>query len=266
LIFAVFASLGMCFSQFLTVFWVKEINFADGTESKTLLKDLFFIIIKNDQLLIISVVNLLFVIASFVTSGLGLFYFKYVYGDEGYFSIYSLIIGITQILFFILFPCLRFFCSKFILFSLFLIMIFIGDIILLLTASGDLVSVCIAGAFIFGGTSSSLMIIFIFFLNSIDYGHLKLNKRNDSVIISVMSFVNKMGVAIANGIIGIVIIFSNTRGGFNVSTVNDNTSIIKYFVTLFPFCCSIAGYLIYLRFFKINEKVHSSIVVQLNTL
>ncbi|GHU81004.1 melibiose:sodium transporter MelB [Spirochaetia bacterium] len=261
---AVAAAVGMFISQCVTVFGVKEFGTINTSEKKTKIKELFWIIVKNDQLLYMAVVAILFNIGSITTTGLGLYYFKYIYGDESMYSVFSIAVGISQIIVLIFLPVLRKVFSRPVLYICYIIVLMIGYIMFFFAPTTTLLYISIAGVLIFSGTVSALLIVWMFLVDSIDYGHWKLKKRNDSVTVSVFSFLNKMGSSLANAIIGFVIIISGIK---NINTATQLTPngilIIKLAMTAFPALCIIVGYIIYLKKYKIDDKMHAEILKEL---
>ena len=76
----------MLFFLCFTVFGVKEPKIQDEKAEHTSVKDLVRIIFKNDQLLVTAIAMALFMIGYCTTTGFGLYYFKYVYGDEDFYK------------------------------------------------------------------------------------------------------------------------------------------------------------------------------------
>ncbi|MBN2882295.1 MAG: MFS transporter, partial [Clostridia bacterium] len=93
----------MWIGQSITVFGVKEKK-VFKVEEKTTLKGMVRAIFKNDQLLYTAIAMALFMIGYVTTTGFGLYYFKYAFGDEGMYSIFAIILGVAQITALALFP------------------------------------------------------------------------------------------------------------------------------------------------------------------
>jgi melibiose permease/lactose/raffinose/galactose permease len=261
---AVAAAVGMLLSQCLTVFGVKEIGTVNISPKKTKIRELFWIIVKNDQLLYMATVAILFTIGSSTATGLGLYYFKYIYGNEGMYSVFSIVVGVSQIIVLVFLPALRKVLSRPALYVRYIIMLVIGYIIFFFVPTTTILYISIAGVLIFSGTVSALLIVWMFLVDSIDYGHWKLNRRNDSVTSSVFSFLNKMGSSIANAIIGFVVVISGIKNLNTAAKLTPNgILIIKFAMTVFPIFCIIGGYIIYLKKYKIDDRMHIKILEEL---
>ena len=63
-----------------------------------------------------------------------------------------------------------------------------------------------AGMLIFVGQAFIEMLMLMFLSDSIEYGQWKLGKRNESVTLTVQPFINKIGGAIASGILPLIAI------------------------------------------------------------
>ena len=81
--------------QSITVFGIREPKLESQKKEHTSVKELVRIIFKNDQLLVTAVAMALFMIGYSTTTSFGLYYFKYVYGNEGMYSIFAVILGVS---------------------------------------------------------------------------------------------------------------------------------------------------------------------------
>lgn len=90
--------------QCITLVGVKEPRNLVAQNKHTSLKELLKVIFGNDQLLYTAVSMALFMIGYTTTTSFGLYFFKYAYGDEGMYSIFALILGVSQIAALVVFP------------------------------------------------------------------------------------------------------------------------------------------------------------------
>lgn len=95
----------MWLMQLFTLIWVKEPKLTT-VQPRTGLGDMFRALFKNDQLLVIAISMALFMIGYCTTTSFGQYYFKYVYGDEGMYSVFAVILGVSQITALVVFPFL----------------------------------------------------------------------------------------------------------------------------------------------------------------
>ena len=92
----------------------------------------------------------------------------------------------------------------------------------------------------------------------------KLGKRNDSVTFSLQPFINKMGGAIASGIVGTTVILSGINEAASAADVTpEGLFIMKAAMLVLPLICILAGYMIYRHKFKIDDKLYAQILSDL---
>ena len=103
-LFTVIISLLMIGGQCITLFGVKEFKGVFKKEEQTTLKGMAQAIFKNDQLLFTAISMALFMIGYSTTTSFGLYFFKYAYGDENMYSIFALVLGVSQIIALAVFP------------------------------------------------------------------------------------------------------------------------------------------------------------------
>ncbi|MDD2427738.1 MAG: glycoside-pentoside-hexuronide (GPH):cation symporter [Eubacteriales bacterium] len=96
LLLAIITAVLMLIFQFISLGVVREERIpVKEADEKTGFLELFKIIFKNDQLLIVTLAMLFFMSGYTATTGLGIYYFKYIYGDENMYSVFALILGVS---------------------------------------------------------------------------------------------------------------------------------------------------------------------------
>lgn len=250
----------LCF----TVFGVKEPMLGNKKEEHTSVKELVRIIFKNDQLLVTALAMALFMIGYSTTTSFGLYYFKYVYGDEGMYSIFALILGVSQIFALSIFPVLgkRYPRKKLYAFSTALVVT--GYLIFFFAPTNTMLFIGIAGLILFIGQAFIQVMTLMFLTDSVEYGEWKFGKRNDSVTFSLQPFINKMGGAIASGVVGAIVIVS---GMSQAQSAADMTAsgifILKMAMMVFPLICIVIGLLVYRSKYILDEEMYGKIVREL---
>ena len=250
----------LCF----TVFGVKEPMRGNQKEEHTSVKELVRIIFKNDQLLVTALAMALFMIGYSTTTSFGLYYFKYVYGDEGMYSIFALILGVSQIFALSIFPVLgkRYPRKKLYAFSTALVVT--GYLIFFFAPTNTMLFIGIAGLILFIGQAFIQVMTLMFLTDSVEYGEWKFGKRNDSVTFSLQPFINKMGGAIASGVVGAIVIVS---GMSQAQSAADMTTsgifILKMAMMVFPLVCIVIGFLVYRSKYILDEEMYGKIVREL---
>ena len=248
-----------------TVFGVKEPMLGNRKEEHTSVKELVRIIFKNDQLLVTALAMALFMIGYSTTTSFGLYYFKYAYGDEGMYSIFALILGISQIFALSIFPVLgkRYPRKKLYAFSTALVVA--GYLIFFFAPTNTMLFIGIAGLILFIGQAFIQVMTLMFLTDSVEYGEWKFGKRNDSVTFSLQPFINKMGGAIASGVVGAIVIVS---GMSQAQSAADMTAsgifILKMAMMVFPLICIVVGFLVYRSKYILDEEMYAKIVRELD--
>lgn len=257
--------------QSITLFGVKEPKNVFKKESTTGFKGLFRAIFKNDQLICTAIAMVLFMIGYVTTTEFGLYFFKYAYGDKNMFSVFAAIVGVTQLVALGLFPLFSKRWSRKTLYTGGTIMVIAGYILFFFSPM-DMIPLGIAGLLIFFGQAFIQILMLMFLADSIEYGQWKLGKRNESVTFSLQPFINKMGGAIATGILGVTLIISgiNEAEKLYENAVDATAAItsqglftMKISMMIIPLIFIIAGYLVYLFKFKIDKKFYNKIISDL---
>ena len=255
-----FMALGLC----VTLFGVKETALATDRKQSTPLRELVRIIYKNDQLLFTAVAMSLFMIGYVTTTSFGLYFFKYAYGDEGMYSIFALILGVSQITALAIFPLFSKRFERKTLFTAAIILIVTGYLIFFFAPVTTMLFIGAGGILIFIGQSFVQLLMLMFLADSVDYGHWKLGKRNDSITFSLQPLINKMGGAISSGVVSAVVIVSGIKDAESAAEVTaGGLLMMKAAMLIFPLICIAASYAIYRTKYKIDSRFYAQILSDL---
>lgn len=104
----------------------------------------------------------------------------------------------------------------------------------------------------------------MFLTDTVEYGQWKLGSRNESITFSVQPFINKIGGAIANGIVLVTLILT----GINAAETPDDVTetgllMMKLAMLILPIVFIVIGYIIYRKKFKIDTEMYDKIVADL---
>ena len=200
--FALIISVIFALCTLITCLFIREKSTADVDSPSV--KQMFRALVQNDQAMTVVVSIVLINLSLYITSGLLIYFFKYDFSPEAWQSNYTLFNtfgGAFQILaMMILFPLLRKFMNTINLFYVSFSMAFAGYLILLVIAfSGSTgVYLLLVPAFLIMSAIGMLnVIVTIFLANTVDYGELKNNRRDESVIFSMQTFVVKLASGVA---------------------------------------------------------------------
>ncbi len=249
--------------QSITLLGVKEPRNIFLKSESTSLKGLVEAIFKNDQLLFTAISMALFMIGYVTTTSFGLYFFKYAYGDEGMYAIFALVLGVSQITALGVFPLFSRRFSRRKMYTGATVLVVLGYIIFFFSPM-NMIFIGTAGILLFVGQAFIQLLMLMFLADTIEYGQLKLGRRNESITFAIQPFINKIGGAIASGIVGATVILSGIN---DAETAADVTSggllMMKLAMLILPLFFIGAGYLIYRKKYKIDQAMYQDILRQL---
>jgi len=105
----------------------------------------------------------------------------------------------------------------------------------------------------------------MFLTDTVEYGYWKLGKKNEAVTFSVQPLINKLGGALATGVVSMTLIISGIKvdGGTADFIGGEGKLIVKLAMFAIPLVMIIAGYIVYLKKYKISEEFYAEIVSEL---
>ncbi len=263
-VIAIAAALIMLVFQTVMVLLVREDPEIVTTAEPTRLRDLVSIIFRNDQLVVVSMALLLFMSAFSITTGLGLFYFKYVFGDENMYSVFAVVLGVAQITALACYPLLSRKMSRRTLFTAAIASVTAGYLIFAVTPPGGLALVIVAGLLVFSAQAAIQLLMLMFIADTVEYGHWKLGRRNDSITLSLQPFIYKMGSAVSSGVIGWTVIASGMQDAQNAADMTPaGAELVKAAMFWLPLVLIVASYVIYRLWYRLDADRYRTIVDEL---
>lgn len=249
----------LCF----TLFGVKENRSLYKNEKGTSLKEMFSVLFKNDQLMFTAISMALFMIGYCTTTSFGLYYFKYAYKNENMYSVFAGVLGVSQLLALTVFPLFSKKFSRRQLYAFATVLVVLGYIVFFL-APMNMMYIGAAGVLIFVGQAFIQLLMLMFLADTVEYGQWKLGRRNESITFSIQPFINKIGGAIANGIVGVTLIISGINSAVTPDDVTEaGLTIMKVAMLILPLISIAAGYVVYRLKFKIDKEMFDKIVKEL---
>lgn len=260
LILAVVVAIIMLAFQAITLIFAKEETVVLADAEKTKFSDLFRLIFRNDQLLVITVAMLMFMGGYTLTTSLGIYYFKYVYGDENMYAIFAMVLGISQILGLTIFPFLTKRLKRAQVFNLGIGLVVLGYIGFYF-APMDMLFIGIAGILIFVGQSFIQLLMLLYIADAVEYGQWKFGRRNESVTFSLQPLIYKVSNAMANTLLGISLFAANIQGSESSQDLTSrDADVLKIFMMLIPVVLILICFAVMKRFYKIDEVFYEKIV------
>lgn len=233
----------------------------EAAKQKTTIKGVFVGILKNDQILWVSLGYLFYSLAYVTTNGVLFYLFKFVIGKPGEFWIAG---GVATVIGFVtspLYPILNRFIPRKVLFAIGQVSMILAYVIFIVAQTN--LPLLIVGLILFNVNFAQLVTV-LSMTDAIEYGQLKNGNRNEAVVLAVRPMLDKITGAFSNGIVGAIALIAGMTGS---ATAADMTAHdIHIFETLafyLPLACAILSLLVFMFKVTITEKKHAEIVEEL---
>ena len=282
--------IGVLFVVFITItcLFIKEKSSVDIKTASV--GQMFKALVQNDQAMTIVITIVLVNTATYITSNLLIYFFKYDLAGsnwQGNYTLFNTFAGGIQILsMMILFPILRRSFSTLKIFYICVVSAICGYIVLLAMALAGLKSVYpffLPGFFIMAAVGILNVVVTIFLANTVDYGHLKNNRRDESVIFSMQTFVVKLASGIAALVASVCLAVFNikensdvqiaystfiskiddVRNGVVETISSDSVIGLRLVMTLAPIIVLIVAVLVFKSRYILTDKKLSEILTEL---
>lgn len=246
----------------ITVFNVKSADRADTKQQeKTSFKQMIQVIKQNDQLLIAIAVILTFNFAMNCISGVQTYYFIYVIGEKGLFSVFTMFAGFAEIFGLIIFPKLARHISKKRVYAFASGVPVVGLLLLFLTGlffPRNYILTAIAGIFIKLGSGLQLGTVTVVLADVVDYGEYKLGTRNESVIFSIQTLLVKFSSALGALFTGFILDMT----GYVPDAVQSMATLngIRIIMIGLPIIFVIVSFIIYKKYYILNTQYMTRIM------
>lgn len=223
------------------------------------INQMFKSLFNNDQALVV-VDSIILVYASLnICGNLVLYFFQFDVGNAGAYSTFAAVAFGAQVITMMIIPLLRKFFSKHQLFMSGFIIQIIGFIVILIMAYTGMYTaekwyvLCVPGILIYAGYGILNVIMTIFLSDTVDYGEMKNNTRDESVIFSMQTFTVKLASGLAVLLAGFVIkwIHLDTR----VGAINTNQALqgLRLWMTIPSVSLLILGIILYKTRYNLDD-------------
>ena len=239
-----------------------ESKIRDNNE-KTSLKQVFKVLGQNDQLMWLSLGYWFYGLGINTLNALQLYYFTFILGDSGKYSIlYGLntVVGLVSVS---LFPTLADkFNRKRLLYGCIAVML--GGIGIFSIAGTSLPIILTAAELFFIPQPLVFLVVFMIISDSVEYGQWKLGHRDESLTLSVRPLVDKLGGAMSNWLVSTFAVAAGMTTGASASTITTHQQFIfKLGMFAFPAATMLIGAFIIARKITLTEARHAKIVEEL---
>lgn len=262
-VFALGTAVLMLLFQMFTVVGVREQRDVFKKEEKSGLRDLVVLLRGNDQLRYTIISMGLFMIGYVTTTGFGVHFFKYAFGDEGKYPVFAGVLGIAQLSALLVFPLLSRRLERSRLYSLSMLLVVAGYLVFFFSPM-NILPLGIAGFLLFTGQAFIQLLMLMFLADCVEYGQWKLNKRQESLTFSFQPLINKIGGAVSSGIVSATLILSGINAARSAQEVTaQGILMMKVSMLVLPLLFILAGFLIYKRFYRLDAVLHAKILKEL---
>ena len=234
---------------------------------------MFKALLSNDQAMVVVITIVLINCALYITSNLLISFFKYDFGGETWYNSYTLFNtfgGAIQILSMMLFfPLMRKALTTTQVFFTGMTMAITGYatlLVLMICNINNIFLLFIPGFLVFTAFGLLTVLTTVFLANTVDYGELKNNRRDESVIFSMQTFVVKLASGISALIASICLsVFNISDNTDNVAASASATSVLglRMTMTLLPIIGFIIALLVFKKRFILTEAKVDSITKEL---
>lgn len=235
---------------------------------------MFRALFSNDQAMTVVISIVLINCSLYITSNLLIYFFKYDMAGENWnanYVLFNTFGGAIQILsMMVLYPLLRKFISAIQVFYVSFVMAIGGYAVLLILMFTNIANVyvlLIPGFFVFAAFGMLTVLTTVFLANTVDYGELKNNRRDESVIFSMQTFVVKLasGVAamIASVCLSISHISQDTLQTAAVLETDTSMVVLRMTMTILPIIGLLAAVFIFAKKYILTDEKIEEITRQL---
>ena len=233
---------------------------------------MFRALIQNDQTMIVVIAIVLINCSLYITSNLLIYFFQYDVGGDKWVDNYTLFNtfgGGIQILSMMLFyPVLRKFISSLQVFYVSFVMAITGYAVLFTLMCLGLTNVFILfipAFFVFAAFGMLTVLTTVFLANTVDYGELKNNRRDESVIFSMQTFVVKLASGVAVLIASICLSIANLSDDTSVvvEAASSSVFILRMTMTVVPIVGLLLAVFLFHRKYMLTEQKVEEIATQI---
>ncbi len=232
-------------------------------KQETSFKDVFSVLIKNDQLLWIACAYLILGLGQNIVNNFNLYYFIYVLGDATKFSflgVINVIIGLAAVA---LFPLLAKTFSRRKLFMASALIMVVA--LILYATAGQSVAMTLFAAGLFALPQPLIFLVVLMVItDTVEYGQLKLGHRDEALVLCVRPLIDKMSGALTSGIVGLTAVWVGMTGKASASSITPE-GLMHFELIMFatPILFIIIGTILYKRKVTLTEEKHAEIVKEL---
>ena len=245
---------------------VREKRVAPEQQESTTLKQMLRALLGNDQLMWTTLAMGLFMIGYCTTVNFAVYYMKYIFGNEGMYVVLVAVVGVAQLGTLSVYPAVAKRMTRRQLYTLGTVLVLIGYAIFFV-AEFSLLLIALGAVLVFVGQAFIQTLMLMFLADTVEYGYWKLGKKNESITFSIQPLINKIGGALATGIVSLTLILSGIKIDGGTADAIDSTGklIMKLAMFAIPLAMIVVGYIVYLKKYRISEEFYAEILKDLES-
>ena len=271
--------IGIIFIVFVTITCavIKEKSTVDMKSAS--IKDMFRALVQNDQAMTVVIAIVMINTALYITQQLVYFFLKYDFSPltyKGDFTLFNTVGGGCQILaMMLLFPILRKFMDTVKIFYTCFGMAVVGYVLIIIismTGTSNVFWLLIPAALIMAAVGVLNVIITVFLANTVDYGELKNNRRDESVIFSMQTFVVKLASGISGFLSSMVLFIFNINSDKDAEEVASDVISgittsqrmgLRLSMTLIPIAVLLVGGFVFKKHYILTDEKMNEITTEI---
>ena len=245
---------------------IKEKRTTPEKQESTTVKQMIRALVKNDQLMWTTLAMGLFMVGYCTTVNFAVYYMKYLFGNESMYVVLVVVVGVSQLSTLAVYPAVASRMNRRQLYTLGTVLVIAGYAIFFF-AEVSIILIALGAVLVFVGQAFIQTLMLMFLADTVEYGHWKLGKRNESITFSIQPFINKIGGALATGIVSLTLIISGIKVDGGTADVIDGSGklIMKLAMFAIPLIMIVVGYIVYLKKYKISESFYIHILQELKS-
>lgn len=253
----------------ITCLSIKEKSTADVDSPS--IRQMFSALLHNDQAMAVVITIVLINCSIYITSNLVIYFFKYDFGGANWydsFTLFNMFGGAIQILsMMVFFPLIRKCLSAMQVFLTSIGMAAAGYAILLVLMFTNMTNIYllfIPAFLIFAAFGFQTVLTTVFLANTVDYGELKNNRRDESVIFSMQTFVVKLASGVAALIASICLSICRLSNDTSQAVTAAEGSVLglRFTMTVIPIIGLVSTFFIFRKRYTLTEEKVEEIAAQ----
>lgn len=201
------------------------------------------------------------------TVNFAIYYMEYVFGNKDLYMVLVAVVGVAQLGSLAVYPAVAKRINRRSLYTISTILVLVGYAIFFF-AELSIVLIVLGALLVFVGQAFIQALMLMFLSGTVEYGQWKLGKRNEAITFSVQPLINKLGGALATGIVSMTLILSGIKVDESTAAAigPDGQLILKVAMFAIPLLMIIAGYIVYLKKDRITEEYYANMLKEIEAL